>query len=153
MPNPYKMGGSHTCLHAGFVTHLLAFVLHFCASGVVEVKPKMRQEGHTCGGDCAMFVCTHVGSRLAQEMGLGKVSFLEVRKESTRDTLTNSLPFRGASHTAYSPSQSDIPGRAQHLASPLVLQCHPRQQRLVISFHTHCFCTSLYNFCIMRYIC
>src|SRR6266404_5911163 len=38
MPNPYKMGGSHTCLHAGFVTHLLAFVLHFCASGVVEVK-------------------------------------------------------------------------------------------------------------------
>jgi len=79
MPNPYKMGGSHTCLHAGFVTHLLAFVLHFCASGVVEVKQNMRQEGHTCGGDCAVFVClvcTHVGSRLTQEMGLGKASFL-----------------------------------------------------------------------------
>jgi len=29
----------------------------------------------------------------AQEMGLGKVSFLEVRKESTRDTLTNIFLF------------------------------------------------------------
>jgi len=81
------MGGSHTCLHAGFVTASSGIYAAFLCVRSGGSKTKNEAGGTYLWWRLCMFVCTHVGSRLAQEMGLGKVSFplkFEKRAHETR---------------------------------------------------------------------